>query len=50
MSVKLVSWSDPLKLTPVPVDLVERNAKILKNLYQSAGVSFAATDGMDVSS
>ena len=38
MSVKLVSWSDPLKLTPVPVDLVERNAKVLKNLYQSAGV------------
>ncbi|CAE7275900.1 hypothetical protein AK812_SmicGene29690 [Symbiodinium microadriaticum] len=38
MSVKLVSWADPLKLTPVPVDLVERNAKILKDLYQSAGV------------
>ncbi|CAE7560395.1 unnamed protein product, partial [Symbiodinium necroappetens] len=38
MSVKLVSWAEPLKLTPVPVDLVERNAKILKDLYQSARV------------
>ena len=36
-----------LKLTPVPVDLVERNAKILKPVFRGPS---ATPDGMDVSS
>ncbi|CAE7846630.1 Nek1, partial [Symbiodinium necroappetens] len=38
MSVKLVSWAEPLKITPFPVDVVERNARILHDLYQSSRV------------
>ncbi|CAE7248625.1 Nek1, partial [Symbiodinium sp. CCMP2456] len=38
MSVKLVSWTEPLKITPFPVDVVERNARILQDLHQSSRV------------
>ena len=38
MSVKLVSWSEPLKITPGHPDVVELNARCLSRLYHEAGV------------
>ncbi|CAE7825115.1 PRMT5, partial [Symbiodinium sp. CCMP2592] len=38
MSVKLVSWSGPLKITSFPADVVQRNAPILHDLYKAAGI------------
>ena len=36
MSVKLVSWAEPLKITPNHPDVVERNARYLARLYHEA--------------
>ena len=38
MSVKLVSWSEPLKITANHPDVVERNARYLGRLYHEAKV------------
>ena len=38
MSVKLVSWSEPLKITPNHPDVVERNDRHLGRLYHEAKV------------
>ena len=38
MSVKLVSWAEPLKITPNHPDVVERNARYLTRLYHEANI------------
>ena len=38
MSVKLVSWGEPLKITPNHPDVVERNARYLARLYHEANI------------
>ena len=38
MSVKLVSWAEPLKITPNHPDVVERNARYLARLYHEAQI------------
>ena len=38
MSVKLVSWAEPLKITPNHPDVVERNARYLGRLYHEAHI------------
>ncbi|CAE7638677.1 unnamed protein product [Symbiodinium necroappetens] len=38
MSVKLVTWSEPLKITANHTDVVERNARYLGRLYHEAKV------------
>ena len=38
MSVKLVSWAEPLKITPNHPDVVERNARYLARLYHEANI------------
>ena len=38
MSVKLVSWTEPLKITPNHPDVVERSARYLARLYHEARV------------
>ena len=38
MSVKLVSWAEPLKIAPNHPDVVERNARYLARLYHEANI------------
>ena len=38
MPVKLVSWAEPLKITPNHPDVVERNARYLARLYHEAHI------------
>ena len=38
MSVKLISWSEPLTVTPNHPDVVERSVRILRRLCHEAGV------------
>ena len=38
MSVKLVSWAEPLKITPNHPDVVERNARYPARLYHEAQI------------
>ena len=38
MPVKLVSWAEPLKITPNHPDVIERNARYLTRLYHKANI------------